>query len=43
MPHEQEELDDEVAAGVICPKPKCGASRVSEHRKRHGSSATIIL
>jgi len=25
VPHEWEELDDEVAAGAICPMPACGA------------------
>jgi hypothetical protein len=25
MPHEWEELDDEVAAASICPMPDCGA------------------
>ena len=25
MPHEWEELDDELAAGAICPMPDCGA------------------
>ena len=25
MPHEWEELGDEVAAGAICPMPECGA------------------
>lgn len=29
MAHEWEERDDEVAAGVICPMPDCGALMVA--------------
>jgi len=29
MPHEWEELDDEVAAGASCPMPDCGALAVA--------------
>jgi hypothetical protein len=29
MPHEWEELDDEVAAGAICRMPDCGALTVA--------------
>jgi hypothetical protein len=25
VPHEWEELDDEMASGAICPMPECGA------------------